>query len=234
MQNILPLTALVPMKDHSERVPSKNIRTFGNKPLFFHILQSLTDAKYIDQIIVNTDSKEIKSLIKKNFQKIIVIERPPQLLGDKIPMTPIIEYDLNHVTTDHFLQTHATNPLLKSSIIDNAIIKYHNGLQKGFDSAIGVNVYQTRFYDSNKKPLNHDPTIMVPSQDMPIIYEDNSNFYINSKNNFLAHNNRVGKNPLFIPVPKLQSIDIDDEEDFIIANAVFNFLKNEQISIEEK
>ena len=218
------VTALVPMKGHSERVPSKNIRSFGGKPLFFHILESLESSDFVGDILVNTDSPKIISLIDHNFPDVITLERPQHLLGDKVPMTSIIEYDVQHIKTDHFLQTHATNPLLRGNTIDYAIESYFDGLKQDFDSVMGVTKHQTRFYDHNKMPINHNPDIMLPSQDMLPLYEDNSNFYINSTKNFLKHQNRVGRKPRFIEVPKLESIDIDEEYDFIIAEAVFDFL----------
>jgi len=219
------ISALVPMKGHSERVNSKNIRKFGGKPLFYHILESLESSKFIYEIIVNTDSQEIMSLIEQDFPNVTLIERPKHLLGYKVPMTPIIEYDVKFAKTEHFLQTHATNPLLKTRTIEYAVKSYFEGLKKGFDSTIGVTRYQSRFYDQNKFPINHNPKVMIPSQDMIPIYEDNSNFYINSIENFLKNKNRVGRNPIFIEVSKLESIDIDDEEDFLIAEAIFNFTK---------
>ena len=218
------VTALVPMKGHSERVPSKNIRAFGGKTLFFHILESLESADFVGDILVNTDSPKIMSLIDQNFPDVITLERPQHLLGDKVPMTSIIEYDIQHIKTEHFLQTHATNPLLRGNTIDYAIENYFDGLKQDFDSVMGVTKHQTRFYDHNKIPVNHNPDIMLPSQDMLPLYEDNSNFYINSTKNFLKYLNRVGRKPRFIEVPKLESIDIDEEEDFVIAEAVFNFL----------
>ena len=222
------VTALVPMKGHSERVPSKNTRMLWGEPLFFHILKSLELAKFVYEIIVDTDSPEIISLIKDNFPKVVVVERPQYLLGDKVPMTPIIEYDTKFAKTKYFFQTHTIVPLLKTSTIDYAIKSYFGGLEKGFDSVMGVTRYQTRFYDHNKRPINHDPDTMVPSQDMPALYEDNSCFYINSIENFLKKKDRVGKNPLFIEVSKLENIDIDEEEDFLIAQAVFGFMKSEE------
>ena len=217
------VTALVPMKGHSERVPSKNTRAFGGKPLFFHILESLESADFVGDILVNTDSPKIMSLLDQNFPDVITLERPQHLLGDKVPMTSIIEYDVQHIKTDHFLQTHATNPLLRGNTIDYAIESYFDRGQD-FDSVMGVTKHQSRFYDHNKMPINHNPDIMLPSQDMLPLYEDNSNFYINSTKNFSIHRNRVGRKPLFIEVPKLESIDIDEEHDFAIAEAVFNSL----------
>jgi CMP-N-acetylneuraminic acid synthetase len=230
MKEKYEVTALVPMKDHSERIHLKNIRLLGKKPLFFYILESLESAIYVKKIIVNTDSPKIMSLAKENFPEIILINRPKYLQGDKVPMTPIIEHDLKYVKTKHFFQTHSTNPFLSSKTIDNAIKIYFDGLKKGFDSAMGVNIYQTRFYDDKKRPINHNPDVMIPSQNMPYLYEDNSNFYINSVENFYRNKNRVGKTPVFIEVPKLESIDIDEEEDFIIAEALYSFLKYKKMT----
>jgi len=222
------VTALVPMKGHSERVSSKNIRMLGGKPLLFYILDSLASAKFVYEIIVDTDSPKIMALIEQNFPEVVILERPQHLLGDKVPMAPIIEYDIKYAKTKHFLQTHATNPLLRANTIDHAIKTYFEGLAKGFDSVMGVTRYQSRFYDHNKRPINHNPDILIPTQDLPPLYEDNSNFYINSIENFLKNKNRVGKNPIFIEVSELENIDIDEEEDFSIAEAVLDFIKSKK------
>lgn len=219
------ITALLPMKANSQRVVDKNIRTLGGKPLFFHILQSLLNSKYIFEVLINTDSKRIKEMALSEFKDVRVIDRPKELLGAKLPLTPIIDYDLRLVKTKHFMQTHATNPLLSTKTIDNVIEKYFAGLSRGYDSAMGVNAFQTRFFFENGKPVNHNPEVRMPSQDMPYLYEDNSCFYIISAENFLKGNNRVGQKPLFITVSKLESLDIDEEDDFQLVEAVYTYLK---------
>jgi CMP-N-acetylneuraminic acid synthetase len=220
------ITALLPMKANSQRVVDKNIRTLGGKPLFFHILQSLLNSKYIFEVLINTDSNKIKEMVLGEFENVRVIDRPKELLGDKVSLTPIINYDLRFVRTKHFVQTHATTPLLSTKTIDNVIEKYFEGLLHNYDSAMGVNAFQTRFFFENGKPVNHNPEVMMPSQDMPYLYEDNSSFYIISVENFLKGNNRVGQNPLFITVSKLESIDIDEEADFQLVKAVYAYLKD--------
>jgi len=217
------VSALVPMKGESERVPAKNTRILGDRPLFYHILGSLSAAQRVGDIYVDTDSAKIKDLLRKDFPKVVIIDRPQALLGAKVSMTPIIAHDLTFIKTGHFLQTHATSPFLKPETIDRAIAAYFEGLSRGFDTAMGVTKFQTRFYDKDKRPINHDPDVMVPSQDMPAIYEDNSSFYINSVANFLKNNNRVGKNPLFIEIAKMEALDIDEEEDFALCEAVIKF-----------
>lgn len=218
------VSAFVPMKGHSERVPSKNMRMLGDAPLFYHILRSLTRAKRVYEIIVDTDSEKIKSFIQKDFSGVIVIDRPAALIGDKVPMTAIVEHDCGFVKTKHFLQTHATSPFIKPETVDAAIDAYFKGLDSGFDSVMAVNKLQSRFYDQNKKPINHDPAVMLPSQDTPALYEDCSSFYISSVERMLKTKKRVGDNPVFFEVSRLESADIDTEEDFILCEAIYDFI----------
>lgn len=222
------VSALVPMKGHSERVPLKNTRLLGDTPLFYHILRSLIQAKQVGEILVDTDSEKIKDLIRKDFPKVTIIDRPVELAGDKVPMTAIIEHDCRFIKTKHFLQTHATSPFIKPETIDTAIRAYFEGISGGFDSVMGVNKFQTRFYDCNKKPINHNPDIMLPSQDMPSIYEDSSSFYINSVERLLESKKRIGKNPIFFEISKLESMDIDTEEDFMLCEAIYESLNKKK------
>lgn len=220
----MKVTALVPMKGYSERIPSKNTIDLNGKPLLYHMLSTLEKCDNVYETLVNTDDKNIKSIVNDAFPNVNVIDRPDYLLGTKKEMTPIIEYDIKHISTQHFLQTHVTNPLLKPKTIDNAIEEYSKGLEEGYDSVIGVTKYLTRFYNCNGKPVNHNINIMVPSQDMKPMYEDNSNFYINSIDNFTKHYNRVGINPKLVEVPKLESIDIDDEEDLMLVRLLMEHI----------
>ena len=107
------ITALLPMKAHSERLPDKNIKIFHGKPLYQVVLDSLIKSKYIKEIIINTDIESILSLTDIN-QKVKLIERPENLRGDYIPFFDIIEYDMSHTKTDIFLHTHSTNPILQT------------------------------------------------------------------------------------------------------------------------
>src|SRR6186713_3362080 len=108
--NDYKVKALVPMKAHSERVPNKNIRQLAGKPCFHWVMETLTNSKYIDEIIINTDSPEIAKSAKDNFNKATILERPEFLLGDMISIQPLIEYDLAtlmvHITCKHIVRIH--------------------------------------------------------------------------------------------------------------------------------
>jgi len=104
--------ALLPIKDHSERVTGKNFRAFAGRPLYEHIIQTLDRTYAVDEIVVDTDSPRVMLDAPKFSPKVRIIERPQSLRGDHVSTNRIFEYDLSQVKGDLFLQTHATNPLL--------------------------------------------------------------------------------------------------------------------------
>lgn len=210
------LCALVPMKGLSERVPGKNMRLFTGKPLFFHVIYNLLQCDSISDIYVDTDSQEIADSVLSFFKSVKIIWRPKELVGDFVSMNRIIEYDLSQIEGEHFLQTHATNPLLGAESIEAAISHYFTSLDK-FDSIFSVNRLHTRLYDSNLRPINHNPAKLERTQDLPPVYEENSNLYIFSKTSFKTTGARIGKNPGIFVTKNTESMDIDTEEDFIIA-----------------
>jgi len=218
------INALLPMKGNSERVPNKNMKNFNDKPLYHAIMKSLLASKYIDKIVINTDSNIIAEDAKKNFgDSVIIINRPKEIQGDNVSMNIIINYDLTKIKSEHFLQTHSTNPLLRVETIDKAIESYFECIKNGdYDSLFSVTKVQARFYDKNCNPINHNPKELIRTQDLEPLYEENSNFYIFSKKSFKkAGNKRIGLNPKMYEVNKLEAIDIDESEDFILAEILY-------------
>ncbi len=214
----MTIVALLPMKGNSERVPNKNMRDFDGAPLYHAVMKSLLASKYIDKVAINTDSEIIAKDAKENFgDKVIIIDRPVEIQGDFVSMNDIIEYDINKLAGEHFLQTHSTNPLLRAETIDKAIETYFEGVGE-FDSVFGVTKVQTRFYDKDANPVNHNPEELLRTQDLEPLYEENSNFYIFSKEAFKkADKKRIGLNPQIFEVNKLEAVDIDEPEDFKLA-----------------
>lgn len=218
----MKLTALLPMKGNSERVPNKNMRNFNAKPLYQAIVEALLASKYIAKIVINTDSPLIKTNAKETYgDKIFIIDRPENIQGDYVSMNTIIDFDLSQLEGEHFIQTHSTNPLLKTSTIDSAIEAYFKGLQS-YDSLFSVTRLQTRLYDKNAKPINHDPNELLRTQDLEPLYEENSNFYIFSKQSFTyAGKKRIGLKPQIFEVNQLEAVDIDEPEDFKLAELLY-------------
>lgn len=224
MRNIV---ALMPMKGISERVPNKNMKLFNGKPLYHYVLNSLLKSKYINLIVINTDSEILKSDIIKNFKKnVLVTDRHQNLIGNYISMNDVLKQDIENIDADIYIQTHSTNPLLKIETIDDAIKKKIEFEEKNssFDSIFSVTKTQKRFYSSNRKPMNHDPKMLV-TQHLEPIYEENSCFYIFTKNSFFNNDSRIGINPSMYEIDKIEATDIDEVEDFIIAEALYKLLR---------
>jgi CMP-N-acetylneuraminic acid synthetase len=210
--SIIPkVTALVPMKGHSERVPNKNIRLLAGKPAFHWVVDSLSKSKYIGEIVINTDSPEIAKSATDHFD-VKILERPDFLLGDMVSIQPLIEYDLSQTEGKYYLQTHSTNPMIRPETFDRAIEAFF--AQTVHDALFSVTPIQTRFYWKDGKGINHDPKHLIRTQDLEPIFEENSCFYIFSKETNQIIKNRLGSNPMMFPINKLEAADIDNWEDF--------------------
>lgn len=221
------IIALLPMKGNSERVPNKNLKDFAGKPLYHRVMDTLIDSKYIDKVVVNTDSEVIKADLEKYFQnKVIIIDRPQEIIGDFVSMNKVIECDINQVEADIYIQTHSTNPLLKTKSLDNAIEKMMELVKdEAFDSIFSVTKLQTRLYRENGLPFNHNPEELLRTQDLEPLFEENSNFYIFTKNSFNnANQKRIGTKPFMFEIDKIEAVDIDEPQDFIIAESLYKLL----------
>jgi CMP-N-acetylneuraminic acid synthetase len=219
------LIALLPMKEHSERVPNKNMKSFCGAPLYHAIVKKLQQSEYISQIAIDTDSKIIREDALRNFHNVVIIDRPEELCGDFVSMNLVLENDLNQLPGEHFLQTHSTNPLLTVETLNSAVKTYFNSL-KEYDSIFSVTRWQTRFYWQNGGPVNHNPEELIRTQDLSPVYEENSNFYIFSKDSFRkANSRRIGSRPKMYVVERLESIDIDENIDFELAEFLYSRIK---------
>lgn len=215
------VTALLPMKGHSERVPGKNLKAFAGKPLFMAILDTMLQSPHIDQVMINTDSEQIAEVATQHSDRVRIVWRPQEIQGDMVSMNKIIEHDLSQSANDHFLQTHSTNPLLTVDTLNRAIEAYFEHLG-AYDSLFGVTRWQTRFYWADGRPVNHNPEELIRTQDLPIMYEENSNFYLFSKTAFAENGGkRIGKKPYLFEVDKLEALDIDEPADFELAEILY-------------
>ncbi len=210
------------MKGHSERVPNKNLRNFCGSPLYHRVMESLLASRYVAEVAINTDSDVIAADARKHFDRVRIIERPEAIRGDFVSMNTIIDYDLSALSAEHFLQTHSTNPLLTTETVDRAIETYFKSLDR-YDSLFSVTRLQTRLYWKDGSPVNHNPAELLRTQDLPPVFEENSNLYIFSRSSFnRAGQKRIGKTPLMFEMDRLEAVDIDEEADFRVAEALFS------------
>ena len=211
------IVALVPMRHHSQRVPGKNYRPLAGKPLFHHVIETLLNVDEISDIVVNTDSDDVITGLGQSFPTVKVIERPEYLRADEVPMNEILAFDTSQVEADFYLQTHSTNPLLKTETVTRAIQSLLSDFP-AYDSLFSVTRWQTRLWDQLGRAINHNPSILLQTQDLPPVYEENSCIYIFQRETLLARRNRLGERPMMFEIDAAEAWDIDEELDFAITD----------------
>jgi len=223
MQNF-KLAALVPMRHHSQRVPGKNYRPLAGKPLFHHIIETLLTVPEIEKIVVDTDSQPVMDDLSQHFPQVKIINRPENLRADNVPMNDILIYDTGRVQADFYLQTHSTNPLLKPETVSRAIETFLAEYPT-HDSLFSVTRLQTRLYDQHGRAINHDPAVLIQTQDLPPIFEENSCLYIFTRENLIKWHHRIGESPTMFEIDSAEAWDIDEESDFEICDYLLSTLK---------
>lgn len=211
--------AIVPMRHTSERVPGKNYRLLAGVPLYHHIVQTLSTVAEIDSIVIDTDSDLIQDDCELNFPQARVIRRPEHLRDGNIPMNEVLLNTLEGVEADTVLQTHSTNPFLKAVTVSRAL-RVFDSPGRDFDSLFSVTRLQARLWDAGTHPINHDPAMLLRTQDLPPLFIENSCFFVFTPDLLRERRSRVGARPRMFEVPAGEAVDIDTEEDFLLATAI--------------
>jgi CMP-N-acetylneuraminic acid synthetase len=218
-KNSPSLVAFVPMRHESERVPGKNYRDFCGSPLYAHILKTLSNVPEINLIAVDTDSEIIGEGVRERFPDVRLLSRPEHLRSGETPMNEVLLHDVRTVEAEYYLQTHSTNPLLRAETVRRAVQVFLNA-HPGHDSLFGVTKRQTRLWSVDGQPVNHDPDLLLRTQDLEPFFEENSCLYLFERETFLQRRNRIGIRPFLFEVAAEEAIDIDDEYNFTIAECL--------------
>lgn len=221
----ITLAAIVPMRHVSERVPSKNYREFAGRPLYHRIIECLLGCPMISRVVIDTDSPFIAQDAREHFPGVLVLERPPHLCSGTVSMNDVLLNTIRHVPADFYLQTHSTNPLLRSATVCKAIEAFIANYP-AYDSLFSVTRVNKRLWDALARPVNHNPSILLRTQDLPPVYEENSSFYIFVGEILGTRHNRVGERPLLFEIDKIEAWDIDESIDFEVAEFFFSLREN--------
>jgi CMP-N-acetylneuraminic acid synthetase len=213
------VVAIVPMRHDSERVRGKNYRPLGGRPLFHHIIETLLASPAVTKVAIDTDSDVVRDGARAAFPDVEVLERPQHLRGGMTPMNDVLLNDVRRLDGDLYLQTHSTNPLLRPATVTAAIERLLGDPDS--DSLFGVTRLQTRLWRADGTPLNHDRSVLIRTQDLPPVYEENSCVYLFTRASLERHGNRIGERPILFEIPRDEAWDIDEEVDFRIAEALY-------------
>ena len=222
----MKINVFLPCKKSSSRVKNKNRRKFAN--INFGLtrikLNQLLKSKLINKIYISTNDKKIINFTKKlKRKKIIVHERKdPALSTDNTSNYQLVKHAMNIIPDGHILWTHVTSPFVNSRIYDEAIRKYQKIIKLKYDSLMTITKVKGFIWDQ-KKSINYNyKKIKWPkTQDVTPLNKINSGIFINSKKNYMKFNNRIGNKPYMFNLPKYYGLDIDDVEDFYLAEFLF-------------
>jgi CMP-N-acetylneuraminic acid synthetase len=212
------IVALVPMRHESERVPGKNYRPMAGEPLYRHIVTALLGCPDVSQIVIDTDSAVIKRDAAEHFPTVTVLDRPEHLRAGNVPMNDVLLNDVRQVPADLYLQTHSTNPLLRPATIQRAIRAFRKHPEH--DSLFSVTRIQARLWSAEGAALNHDPAVLLRTQDLAPVFLENSCVYLFTRELLERRGTRIGANPLLFEIDGDEASDIDTEQDFNTVEAL--------------
>jgi N-acylneuraminate cytidylyltransferase len=221
----------LPTRKGSERVLSKNTRQFADFEggiLELKLKQLIRLNLNIPIIISTNDEESIRVCEKFSNELINVIVRPDYLCKSSTNINDFINYIPDIIPHDkHVFWIHTTAPFVEDDTYKKVISNYQK-LDGKYDSIISVNKIQQFLWDPvTNKCINHDRSITKwpRTQDLKILYEINHAFYVNSIRNYIKYKDRIGENPMYFELDKLESFDIDWEDDFIIAEKIYKSIK---------
>lgn len=214
------VAAIVPMRHSSERVKGKNYRDFAGKPLFHHVISQLLACSSVSEVVIDTDSPTILESAQAHFPQVTLLERPEHLRDGGIPMNDVLLNTCSQIEADFILQTHSTNPLLRAESIEKGV-RFFLENYPIYDSLFSVTRLQTRLWDELARAVNHNPSILLRTQDLPPIYEENSCLYLFTEAILRERHNRIGLRPYMLEIPAAEAQDIDVELDFVVAEFLY-------------
>ncbi len=215
--------AIVPIKLNNERLPNKNIKPFDNgQPLCHYIFETLKKVNGIDEIYVYCSNPEIKKYVPQGVK---FLKRSESLDQNTTKINKVLSAFANDVVADIYVMTHATAPFIRHESIEKGLNAVKNS---EFDSSFAVKKIQT-FLWKEQKPFNYSLENIPRTQDLEPIFEETSGFYIYTRKTIINENRRIGQNPFMVEISAIEACDIDTQDDFVIANAIFNqIIKHEQ------
>jgi CMP-N-acetylneuraminic acid synthetase len=220
---------IIPARSGSKRILNKNIKLFLKKPLIYYCLEELKKSKLFNKIHISTDSKKISKLVAKKNVKFDFL-RPKKLSGNNVGLWPVMKYVLERfkkksIFFDQVWLVYATNPLINKDLILKCEKEFTKKSKKENTALITVSKYnypiewaQTIDKNGFLKAINKKK-LKIRSQDLKNNLCDAGMINIYKPDAFLKKNKIINYIPYLIPY--LKTVDIDDLEDFKMAEKLF-------------
>lgn len=217
----MKIVSFIPIKLNNQRLPGKNTMLLDGRPMCDYLFQTIKDIDEIDEKYVYCSDESIKPYIPDGIS---FLKRDKSLDGFEVKGLQIINAFVNDVDADIYVLAHVTQPFIKRDSIVKSVQKVKSG---EYDSAFSCIMMQDYLWYQGK-PFNYDMKNIVRTQDLEPVYMETGAFFIFTKDVFKNMGQRIGEKPYFCSVDKFESIDVDDKEDFMFAQAAAKFLEKEK------
>ena len=213
------ITAVIPVKGDSSRLPHKNILPFGESNLLIHKIRQLKNVKYLTNIIVSSDSDEMLAMAEA--EGVVGLKRPKQYADESLPISEFVKYLGETLPGDHIMWSCVTSPLVDSALYTKAIATYLEQLKTGYDSLVTVTPFKHYLMDENG-PFNFSRGKEHPnSQNLPKLYLFTNGIQLTPREKYCEWGDRIGLRPYMMEVGKREAIDIDDIYDYKLAITMY-------------
>lgn len=213
----MKIEAIMPIKLVNERCPGKNTRLLGGKPLLQYELNSLKETGLVSNINVFCSDEAIVPFLPEGVR---FVKRPTYLDLPTSNFTQIFDAFMLEHDADIYVYAHATAPYITVDTMKQCIEAVKSGK---YDSAFCAIKLQDYLWQDGK-PLNFDASNIPRTQDLKPIYQETSGIYVFTREVFKKYRRRIGKKPYVKEVSFKEAVDIDNPEDFDLAEALLDVL----------
>ena len=216
------ILAVIPARGGSRGIPRKNIKLMNGKPLITYTINNALKSKYITDVVVSTENEKIQNISQQYGAK--VIKRPEELAGDIVTLDPVIYHATQEIEGssgykyDIIVTLQPTSPLLTVKTLDSALKEF---LTSDYDCFISVTNKPCLSWRKLNQEFVPNYQERLNRQQLPDNFVETGAFVI-SRRNLIEQNSRINGKISVYEVPKSESIDIDDSNDWIICE---NLLK---------
>ncbi len=213
------ILAIIPARKGSKRIPKKNLRKFNGKPLIYWSIKAAVESKYIDKVIVSTDSKLIKAISIKYGSDVPFI-RPKKISTSSSKSSDVIIHALNSIKGyDYIVYLQPTSPLRNQKDIDDSIkLGINNNVKSlaSFSNSLHHDPNIIFEFDKNKKKLKKTSFAKSENKRSSYFVLNGAIFLLETKW-FKDNKKFIYKDTLPYIMDQKRSVDIDNSFDFEIA-----------------
>ena len=205
--------AFVPIRLNSQRVEGKNLRELGGRPLMTYLLQTLTQVENIDEVYLYCSNPDVQQYLPEGVK---FLQRDERLDSNTTLGEEIYDAFTSEVDADIYILAHATSPFIRTATIADAVARVESG---EYDSAFSAERVQT-FAWWDGKPLNYSLDRIPRTQDLEPVYVETSAFFVFEREVWRSKRRRIGDRPYMAVTDRIESMDIDNPDDFLLAEAI--------------